>query len=214
MSLLDLLQISWTFNSAHLKFNRICLTSRADQSVSTVNHDLTFEFEPFQHFQVVPFLLFLAFDPVKYERAEAQVADEHDETDEPSSDHCCFGSSSLSSVTIAAREKKKKGRFFCARPRRLPVDLEDFPAQTERTGHGSRPAYKRILSSGREGLKSRNNRKQKTKKDASGGGGRIAPVVQGMSAGGRVCAAAANSCNHRGAGEVQLRLTRDKDNSE
>lgn len=32
-------------------------------------------------------LLFLALDPVEHERAQAQIAHEHDESDEPSADH-------------------------------------------------------------------------------------------------------------------------------
>lgn len=55
----------------------------------------------------MPFLLLLPFDPVEHERAQAQVADEHDETDEPSSDHFLASGSSATGwrsipVTIAA----------------------------------------------------------------------------------------------------------------
>lgn len=32
-------------------------------------------------------LLFLALDPVEHERAQTQIAHEHDESDEPSADH-------------------------------------------------------------------------------------------------------------------------------
>lgn len=73
----------------------------------------------------MPLLLFLAFDPVEDEGAQAQVAHEHDETDEPSSDHYnnCFrrrrGCSSdvslrRSAVTIAARYRTGSGEglFF------------------------------------------------------------------------------------------------------
>lgn len=48
---------------------------------------LTFEFEPFQNLQVMSFFFFLALDPVEHERAQAQVAHEYSEPNEPSADH-------------------------------------------------------------------------------------------------------------------------------
>jgi len=48
---------------------------------------LTFELESFDNVQGVLKLLFLALDPVEHERAQAQIAHEHDESDEPSADH-------------------------------------------------------------------------------------------------------------------------------
>lgn len=48
---------------------------------------LTFELESFDNFQGVLELLFLALDPVEHERAQAQIAHKHDESDEPSADH-------------------------------------------------------------------------------------------------------------------------------
>lgn len=48
---------------------------------------ITFELELFQNLGDVPFLFFLALDLVEHESAQTQVADEQDETDEPSSDH-------------------------------------------------------------------------------------------------------------------------------
>jgi len=48
---------------------------------------LTFELEPFDDVHGVLNLLLLALDPVEHERAQAQIAHEHDEPDDPSADH-------------------------------------------------------------------------------------------------------------------------------
>lgn len=48
---------------------------------------LTFELESFDNVQGMLKLLFLALDPVEHESTQAQVAHEHDESDEPSADH-------------------------------------------------------------------------------------------------------------------------------
>lgn len=110
---------------------------------------LTFQLQPFHDLLVMPFLFFLAFDPVEYERAQAQVAHEHDESDEPSADHVYRSGRSVtdaispSAVETIAVSKKIRPQTISGAARVPTTSTINDALSEEKKRKRTKPTYKR-----------------------------------------------------------------------